>query len=177
MSRIGKKIITIPEKTEVTISESKVTVKGPHGELVREFPAAIIIKKDGMTITTEPKKAGNEVSPIWGTVSAHIMNMIKGVNAPFMKRLVIEGIGYKADLKGEDLTLSLGFSHQIKVKVPKNLKVTNEKGILSISGIDKEAVGSFAAQIREYKKPEPYKGKGVHYEDEVVRRKQGKKTT
>ena len=177
MSRIGKKIITIPEKTEVTISESKVTVKGPQGELVREFPATITIKKDGNTITTEPKKSSADLSPIWGTVSAHIMNMIEGVNTPFVKKLVVEGIGYKADLKGEDLTLALGFSHPIKVKVPKTLKVTNEKGVLTITGIDKEAVGSFAAKIREYKKPEPYKGKGVHYEDEVVRRKQGKKTT
>ncbi len=177
MSRIGKKIIAIPEKTEVTVAGSKVTVKGPHGELSREFPALIAIKKEGTTITLEPTKETKDSSPLWGTASSHIQNMIEGVNKPYQKKLVIEGIGFKSDVKPEDITLSLGFSHTIKVKIPKTIKVVSEKGVLVITGIDKEAVGSFAAGIRSLKKPEPYKGKGIHYIDEVVRRKQGKKTT
>jgi len=176
MSRIGKKIIAIPEKTDVTIGEGKVTVKGPQGEISREFPMQIEVKKEGSTITVAPAKNTKDLSPLWGTVAAHIINMIEGVNKPFQKKLVVEGIGYKADLKGEELVMALGFSHLVKMKVPKGLKVTIEKGIITIVGINKDLVGQFAASIREHKKPEPYKGKGIHYEDEVVRRKQGKKS-
>jgi len=178
MSRIGKKIIAIPEKTEVTVAGSKVTVKGPLGELTREFPALIEIKKEGNTITLAPKKETKDSSPLWGTASSHIQNMIAGVNTLFQKKLIIEGIGFKSDVKPNDITLSLGFSHTIKMDIPKTVKVVSEKGgILSITGIDKEAVGQFAASIRSLKKPEPYKGKGVRYDTETIRRKQGKKTT
>ena len=112
-----------------------------------------------------------------GTTVAHMQNMIKGSQEAFSKKLIIEGIGFKADIKGKDIVLSLGFSHQIKVPIPENLKIISEKGVISISGADIEAVGAFAARIRALKKPEPYKGKGIRYENEVVRRKQGKKTT
>ena len=115
-------------------------------------------------------------SSLWGTYASHIENVIKGVNDAYTKKLIIEGIGYKADVEGTDLVLALGFSHPIKVSIPPSLKVTSEKGIITVTGVSKEEVGQFAANIRAFKKPEPYKGKGIHYEDEVIRRKQGKKS-
>lgn len=176
MSRIGKQPIIIPEKTEVTVSEGKVTVKGPLGELFLNVRPEISVKvEDGNVITS---LAENTVfsRALWGTYASHINNMISGVNKPFEKKLVIEGIGFKSDVKGDNLVMSLGFSHEVIVPIPAGLKVTAEKNVLTISGIDKEKVGRFAADIRANKKPEPYKGKGIRYEKEVVRRKQGKKT-
>ena len=104
------------------------------------------------------------------------MNMIDGVNKPFERKLIIEGIGFKGEVKGEEIVFALGFSHPVKIKIPKGLKVVSEKGALTVSGPDKDLVGQFAATLRALKKPEPYKGKGIRYSDEVIRRKQGKKT-
>jgi large subunit ribosomal protein L6 len=174
MSRIGKKIIELPEKTEITVSGGRVMVKGPQGTLERQFDNKVEVKIDGRTVELLPKES--DMTPIWGTSAAHLVNMVKGVNQPFMKKLIIEGIGYKAEVKGTDLVLSLGFSHPVKLPIPTGLKVTSDKGVLTISGIDKDVVGQFAAEIRAKKKPEPYKGKGIRYEDEVIRRKQGKKS-
>ncbi len=174
MSRIGKKIIAVPEKTEVKIGDGMVSIKGPLGELSRPFKKDITITHADGKITLVPMN--DDVAPLWGTYSAHVSNMIAGVHKVFQKKLIIEGIGFKSEVKGDELVLALGFSHQVKVKIPKNLKVTAEKNVLTISGIDTEVVGQFAAEIRAYKKPEPYKGKGIRYEGEVVRRKQGKKT-
>lgn len=176
MSRLGKKPIIIPAGTEIKIAPTEVTVKGPLGELKKRYDPIIKIEvKDNQVILT-PVRKSLEMSALWGTIASHIMNMIEGVNKPYEKKLVIEGIGYKAEIKGEDIILNLGFSHQIKIKIPKGLKLTYEKGVVSISGIDKDLVGRFAAEIRSLKKPEPYKGKGVHYSDEIVKRKEGKKT-
>ena len=113
---------------------------------------------------------------LWGTYSSHIQNMVKGVATPFAKKLILEGIGYKSEVKGSNLVMALGFSHQVIVPVPEGLKVTAEKNIITTTGADKELVGSFAAKVRSLKKPEPYKGKGMRYEGEVIKRKQGKKT-
>jgi len=176
MSRIGKKPVTIPAKTEVTVTGKKISVKGPLGELVREFRSEIKIEVVGNEVILTLPKVSNENKVLWGTYASHIKNMIEGVNKAYEKKLIIEGIGFKADIKGDDLTMSLGFSHLVKMKVPKGIKLTSEKGVLTVSGMDKETVGSFAAQIRASKKPEPYKGKGIHYEGEVIRRKEGKKT-
>lgn len=176
MSRIGKKEIIIPDKTDVKLNGGVLTVKGPLGELSREFKDDIKINIADKKIHLEPVKMTLETRALWGTTASHIVNMINGVNKAYEKRLMLEGIGYKADLKGDELTLSLGFSHTIKVKVPKGLKVTVDKNGILISGSDIELVGQFAAKVREYKKPEPYKGKGIRYEGEHVRRKQGKKT-
>jgi large subunit ribosomal protein L6 len=173
MSRIGKKIVEIPEKTEVTVAGSKVTVKGPKGTLERVFGPEIAVNVNGKEVTFVPKNADN-VS-MWGTTGAHLVNMIKGVNEGFTKKLILEGIGYKADVKGTDLVMALGFSHPVKVAIPASLKVTSDKGIVTITGINKDEVGQFAANIRALKKPEPYKGKGFRYDDEVIRRKEGKK--
>ena len=176
MSRIGKKPVAIPAKTTVVVAGKKVSVKGPLGELTREFRCEIKIEVVGNEVVLTLPKVSNENKVLWGTYASHIKNMIEGVNKVYEKKLVIEGIGFKADIKGEDLTMSLGFSHLVKMKIPKGIKLTSEKGVLSVSGMDKETVGSFAAQIRASKKPEPYKGKGIHYEGEVIRRKEGKKT-
>ncbi len=176
MSRIGKKQIVIPPKTEVSISDGLFVVKGPLGELKREFNSDIAIKiEDGKIILT-PIRNSLPLQALWGTYASHICNMIQGVSKEYQKKLIVEGIGFKSDIKGKELTLSLGFSHQIKVAIPNDLKVTAEKNVISISGISNESVGQFAAKVRALKKPEPYKGKGIRYDDEVIRRKQGKKS-
>jgi large subunit ribosomal protein L6 len=178
MSRIGKKIITIPAKTEVKVDGNTVSVKGPLGELARTFQSGIKIEvSDGkISFTPETKNLNVNVSSLWGTVASHVNNMILGVNKAYEKKLIVEGIGFKADVVGTNLVFKLGFSHPITVAIPKNLKVTSEKNIITISGIDKEFVGKYVAEIRALKKPEPYKGKGIRYEKEVIKRKEGKKT-
>ncbi len=176
MSRIGKKPITIPSGTTVQVSGSTLSVKGAQGTLVREFKPAVIFTVVNDVLEVTLRKKDKASLSLWGTYAAHALNMIKGVSTPFQKKLIIEGIGFKAEVKGEELVLNLGFSHQVKVKVPKGLKVVSEKGTLTISGIDTELVGQFSAKVRDLKKPEPYKGKGIRYDNEVIRRKQGKKT-
>jgi|SRR3989344_2960251 len=177
MSRIGKKIIAIPDKTEVTNSGGVITVKGPLGTMSRDFTGEIAINISEKEVTLRPIRESLENSALWGTYSSHVSNMIAGVNKAFEKKLIVEGIGFKAEVKGDVLQLNLGFSHMIKVNIPKDLKVTSEKNIITVSGVNKETVGQFTAQVRALKKPEPYKGKGIRYIDEVIRRKQGKKTT
>lgn len=176
MSRIGKKPITIPEKTEVTVSGSVVTVKGPAGTLTREIPSTIEVKVADKQVVVSLKVENPETAVLWGTFASHISNMIDGVNTPFVKKLLIEGVGYKWEIKGDTLTLNLGFSHQINVKIPTIVKVAIEKGVFVATSIDKDAVGQFVAQVRGFRKPEPFKGKGIRYEGEVIRRKEGKKT-
>lgn len=177
MSRVGKQLIEIPEKTDVSFDGPLVTVKGPHGELSRTFKDNIKIDVDeNNVITLTPKKESRTEYALWGTYASHLINMIQGVNTPYEKKLVVEGVGYRAEVSGETLTLHVGFSHPVQVPIPKGLSVSVEKNTISISGIDKEAVGQFAGSVRAIKKPEPYKGKGIRYEDETVRRKQGKKT-
>lgn len=176
MSRIGKRVIVIPEKTEIKVDSGLVSVKGPHGELSREFPGVIEIKINGNEVTLNPRKETIESRALWGTTAAHLTNMVSGVNTPFSKKLILEGIGYKSEVKEGFINFALGFSHPVKVAIPEGLTVTAEKNHITITGINKEAVGQFAAQIRALKKPEPYKGKGMRYDTEVIRRKQGKKS-
>jgi large subunit ribosomal protein L6 len=173
MSRVGKKPIAIPEKTDVTFDGYTLTVKGPLGSISRIVkPDVKIDIKDGTVLVSTVR---SEAFPLWGTYAAHVKNMLKGVHTLYQKKLIVEGIGFKSDVKGSDLNLALGFSHPVSVPIPAGLKVTADKNIISISGIDKELVGAFASEIRSLKKPEPYKGKGIRYEAEVIRRKQGKK--
>jgi len=175
MSRIGKKIITIPEKVEVVKEGEVVRVKGPLGELDRFFKKDIEIDIKDNLITLRPQKITGEISALWGTYASHLQNMIKGVTDGFIKKMIIEGIGFKAQTEGTKLVLSLGFSHPVKKEIPEGLKVAVEKNLIIISGTDKEKVGKFSAEVRALKKPEPYKGKGIRYEDEIIRRKTGKK--
>ena len=176
MSRIAKKPIQIPAKTEVKYSDGVLSVKGPLGEINKAFKSDIDVKIDNGQIILTPLKKNIEVMSLWGSYTSHIKNMLAGVNTAYQKKLIVEGIGFKSDVKGQDLHLSLGFSHPVKIAIPKELKVTADKNIITVSGIDCESVGQFASKIHSLKKPEPYKGKGIRYEDEVVRRKQGKKS-
>ncbi len=176
MSRLGKKGIEIPAKTEVKIDGDAVIVKGPLGELSRTFKNNIIISVDGNKIELKPAKETLENKALWGTYASHIMNMIEGVNNGYTNKLVVEGIGYKADVTPTEIVFKVGFSHPVKILIPKNLKVSSDKGVIVITGIDKELVTSFASGLRAIKKPEPYKGKGIRFENEVIRRKEGKKT-
>lgn len=176
MSRIAKKPITIPEKTEVSYSGGTFSVKGSLGEIKKQFRPEIDIKIENGLVTLTPKSKSIETGSLIGTYASHIRNMLAGVNKAYEKKLIVEGIGYKSDVKGKDLNLAVGFSHPVKVTIPDGLKVTSEKNTITISGIDPEVVGQFAASVRSIKKPEPYKGKGIRYSDEVIRRKQGKKS-
>jgi large subunit ribosomal protein L6 len=176
MSRIGKKPITIPEKTEVTVSGSVVSVKGPNGTLTRSIQSTLEVKVSGKEVLVSLKSDTPEAAVLWGTVASHIGNMIEGVNTPFVKRLLVEGVGYKWEIKGDKLTLNLGFSHPIEIKIPAIVKVAIEKGVFVATSIDKDALGQFVAYVRSFRKPEPFKGKGIRYEGEVIRRKEGKKT-
>lgn len=175
MSRLAKKPIIIPAKTEVSFDGTTITVKGPLGTLTKNIRPYVNIDVKGSEIMVTPKTNSLETKALVGTTVAHVKNMIAGVSKVFEKKLVIEGIGYKADLKGKDLVLAVGFSHTVSMPVPTDLKVTSEKNTIAISGMDIEKVGQFAAQVRATKKPEPYLGKGIRYSNEVIRRKQGKK--
>lgn len=180
MSRIAKKPIAIPEKTEVSYSSGilsgVLTVKGPLGELKKDFKSEIIIKIENNEITLSPSRESLDILALWGTYASHIRNMLEGVHKAFEKKLIVEGIGFKSDVKGKELHLALGFSHPVVRLIPDGLKVTADKNVITVSGIDLEKVGQFVAQVRALKKPEPYKGKGIRYSDEVIRRKQGKKS-
>jgi large subunit ribosomal protein L6 len=176
MSRIGKQTVIVPTGTEAKLSGTTFSVKGPKGTLTRDFPGDIAININGNEITFTAGKVGDRtLNALWGTYASHVKNMVTGVNEGYSKKLVLEGVGFKSDVAGTTLNLALGFSHPVKVAIPAGLTVTADKNIITVGGIDKELVGSFTASIRSMKKPEPYKGKGFHYSDEVIRRKQGKK--
>lgn len=175
MSRLAKKPIVIPAKTEVAFSNGTLTVKGPLGSLSKEFRNHVKVAIANNEVTLTPAFESLQTKAMLGTYVAHLKNMLNGVNKPYEKKLIIEGIGFKADVKGKDLVLAVGFSHPVVMPIPADIKVTSEKGTITISGINRETVGQFAAEIRAKKKPEPYLGKGIRYADEVIRRKQGKK--
>jgi large subunit ribosomal protein L6 len=176
MSRIGKQTVIIPTGTEVKLSGITFSAKGPKGTLTRDFPGEVTLHINGNEITFTPNKEGDRtVNALWGTYASHVKNMIIGVNEGYSKKLVLEGIGFKSEVADQSLNLALGFSHPVKITIPAGITVTAEKNNITVIGIDKELVGSFTASIRAMKKPEPYKGKGFHYIDEVIRRKQGKK--
>lgn len=176
MSRVGKQIVNIPDKTEVKLSGNTLSVKGPKGELTRDFKINLVaIEIADKDISFVPKDDEIATRALWGTYASHTKNMIKGVNDGFEKKLTVEGVGFKSEVAGDKLKLALGFSHPVLVDIPAGLTVTAEKNVITVSGIDKEVVGEFAAKVRALKKPEPYKGKGIRYEGEYIRRKQGKK--
>ncbi len=175
MSRLAKQPIAIPAKTEISVSHDGISVKGPKGTLTRQGHRLINVAVGEGGVQVSTKSETIEARAALGTYASHVRNMIEGVNQGFTKKLMVEGVGYKWDVAGKTLNLSLGFSHPVKVAIPEGLTVVVEKGALSISGFDKELVGQFAANVRALKKPEPYKGKGIRYQGEVIRRKQGKK--
>lgn len=175
MSRLGKQPIHIPSQVEVTYVDGTLTVKGPKGELSRPIVGDITVVVEGDTVTITKSKDTQKSRALWGTYAAHLHNMIEGVTQGFTKILEIEGVGYKADAQNGKVKLSVGFSHPVELVAPKGVEVKTESGVITVSGIDKEIVGQFAADIRKMKKPEPYKGKGIRYRGEYIIRKQGKK--
>ncbi|MFT5281161.1 MAG: large subunit ribosomal protein L6 [Flavobacteriaceae bacterium] len=175
MSRLAKRPIEIVEGVTLTQEGTSITVKGPKGELTRDFTGDISIVISDKEITLTKDKESVFTRALWGTYASHLVNMMEGVTKGFEKKLIIEGVGFKSEVKGNTLVMALGFSHDVEMAIPEGLTITAEKNHLTISGINKETVGAFTSEIRMKKKPEPYKGKGIRYVDEIVRRKQGKK--
>ncbi|MEK7664327.1 MAG: 50S ribosomal protein L6 [Patescibacteria group bacterium] len=176
MSRIGKKSIEVPSTVKVEISGQQVKVAGPKGNLDVKIHQDINVElKDGKIFVLPKRKLPKSLKGLWGLYRALIFNMILGVEKGFEKKLEIEGIGYKAAVQGDELVLNVGFVHSVKVKKPAGIDFKVEKNLIIVSGIDKEKVGQISAEIRAVKKAEPYKGKGIKYEGERIRRKEGKK--
>ncbi|MCK4525296.1 MAG: 50S ribosomal protein L6 [Candidatus Pacebacteria bacterium] len=176
MSKIGKQSINIPAGITFSISkDNEVVVKGPKGELTKKIDPKVSAEVKDNQIIVSVRNNSKKNYAIWGLYRTLIANMIEGVEKGFEKKLEIQGVGYKAIQKGTDLELSLGFSHLVIFKAPEGIKFNVEKNIITITGIDKQLVGQIAADIRSKKKPEPYKGKGIRYLGEQVRRKVGKK--
>lgn len=179
MSRIGKIPIKIPENTKVSFDGKKIVIEGPKGRLEKEIPPFLELKIEEKEIKIFPKEGGNlkekKKKAIWGTFRQIIHNMIVGVTQGFEKKLQISGLGYRARMEGQNLVLEVGFSHPVVFTPPPQVKITVEKDIISVSGIDKELVGEVAAKIRDIKPCEPYKGKGIKYLDEEIIRKIPKK--
>lgn len=175
MSRIGKKIIEIPAGVAVTFSDGKVVAKGKKGQLEFKVPAGIETKIEDQTISFSlGEKRSRSSQALWGTTRARVFNMIKGVSEGFSKELELQGVGYRAQLKGKDLEVVVGYSHPVLVKGREGISFTVADNIVKVEGFDKVEVGQVAADIRAIRKPEPYKGKGIRYRGEKVRRKVGK---
>jgi len=175
MSRIAKQPIILPAGVTATFSAGNFSVTGPLGSLSRDFRAEVKIEVTPEGVVVAPAHGSILANALSGTYASHIRNMVEGVTKGYEKKLLIEGVGYRYAVNGDKVKLDLGFSHPVEVLVPAGLKVAVEKNQMTITGLDKELVGGFSAQIRALKKVEPYKGKGIRYHDELVRRKQGKK--
>ena len=174
MSRIGNRKIEIPAGVTVDVNDNLVTVKGPKGELSLTLTKGISVKVEGTTL--EVLRENDNYKPMHGTTNANINNMLVGVTKGFEKSLEIIGVGYRFATKGNKIVISAGYSHQVEMDIPEGIKVdVTSNTELTIKGIDKVKVGEFAANVRKVRKPEPYKGKGIRYKDEYVRRKEGKK--
>jgi len=175
MSRIGQKPILIIPGVEVKETDGKVEVKGPKGQLSLEVPSEIKVEIKDNQIHFSPVKSDKKTKSLWGLMRTLVFNMIEGVTKGFEKKLEINGVGFRARVEGEDLFLDVGFSHPVKIGAKEGISFSVEKNIIIVSGIEKELVGQVAAEIRRVKPPEPYKGKGIKYIDEVIIRKLGKK--
>jgi len=175
MSRIGKKPINLPAGVTATVKDGVIVIKGPKGELKQAIHPIVTAKVEGDQIVLDiANKENQKENALWGLFGALIKNMIEGVVNGYKKQLELNGVGYKVSMKGKNLLLALGFSHEVNFEIPAGIEATVEKNIITISGIDKQLVGEIAAKLRELKKPEPYKGKGLKYVEEVIRRKAGK---
>ncbi|MFC7290077.1 50S ribosomal protein L6 [Hirschia litorea] len=177
MSRIGKKPVTVPSGVTVTVADRTISVKGPKGTLALDITEEVSVAVEGAEVIVSPvDENDNRSRAMWGTVRARVANMVDGVSTGFSRNLELVGVGYRAAVKGKDLELNLGFSHPVVHKAPEGITFTCAKPTeVKIEGVDKQSVGQVAAEIRSYRPPEPYKGKGIRYEGEHVRRKEGKK--
>ena len=175
MSRIGKRPITVPAKVQVAIDGTKVVVKGPKGELSRDLPTNVTVSQAGETLLVTRRDDTRTSRQMHGLSRTLVANMVEGVSQGFQRRLEIQGVGYRAQLQGRNLVLNIGYSHQVQIEPPEGVQfaVENNTNVI-VSGYDKEVVGNTAAKIRAVRPPEPYKGKGIRYAGEVVRRKAGK---
>jgi large subunit ribosomal protein L6 len=175
MSRIGKRPISLPAKVTVTIEGQSVTVKGPKGELSRVLPEEVVVFQEGETILVNRRDESRAARQRHGLCRTLVANMVDGVSQGFQKRLEIQGVGYRAQVQGRNLTLNMGYSHPVQIEPPDGIQFAVENNVnVIVSGIDKEVVGNTAARIRAVRPPEPYKGKGIRYSGEFVRRKAGK---
>jgi len=176
MSRVGKMPIAIPDGTTVTVSGSQITVKGSLGALSRDLSSHVRVKEEDKSLLIEPANESREAQAMWGTTRALLNNMVEGVSKGFERRLTLVGVGFRAQAQGDVLNMSLGFSHPISHKMPGGVKCeTPSQTEIVLKGIDKQVVGQVAAEVRAYRSPEPYKGKGVRYANEVVKLKETKK--
>lgn len=174
LSRIGKLPIEIPSGVTITVDSGNITVEGPKGKLVQFITPAVDVNINDGVLTVNPKDESKQARSQHGLMRALINNMVIGVTKGYEKRLEVKGVGFRAASSNNELTMSLGFSHEIKFKAPEGVNVSNDKMVIIVSGIDKQKVGQVAAEIRALKKPEPYKGKGIMYEGEQILRKAGK---
>lgn len=176
MSKLGKKSIALPQGVTVAVQGGTMSAKGPNGDLSRPLPPGFVIEVgQDSVIVKPPAKIEKRTFALWGTTRQHLANMIEGVARDFEKVLEFEGIGFRAESAGGALTLSVGFTHSVRLEIPEGLTVTVEKNSIFIRGRNKESVGQFAAIVRRVRPPEPYKGTGIRYRGEVIRRKAGKK--
>ncbi|MET3792725.1 50S ribosomal protein L6 [Aquamicrobium terrae] len=176
MSRIGKKPLAVPQGVTATVDGQTVTAKGPKGELKFVVNDEVLVKLENGEISVEPRDASKDARSKWGMSRSQIENILVGVKDGFERKLEIQGVGYRAAMQGKNIQLSLGFSHEVIYEAPEGITLACPKPTeISITGIDKQKVGQVAAEIREYRQPEPYKGKGVRYAGEKIFRKEGKK--
>ena len=177
MSRVGKKPIVLPPGVSLDVKENIVSVQGPKGELSREIPREISFSVVGGEVRCAPRTETKKTPALWGLARSLVANMIEGVTSGFEKKLEFEGIGYRMAVEGSALVMQVGFSHPVKIPAPKGISLVVEKSVITVSGINKELVGETAAYIRSIRPTEPYKGKGIRYQGEIIRRKAGKKAT
>ena len=174
MSRLAKKPIVIG-KADVSVLGGTLTVKGTKGTLTKRVHPTIDIAVAPEGVMVTPKDSSRLAKALTGTFASHVKNMVQGVETPYMKKLIMDGVGYKMEVKGKEVVLTVGFSHTVPLTIPEDVTAKVEKNVLTLESTDKESLGQFAANVRRVKPPEPYLGKGIHYEGEVIRRKQGKK--
>jgi large subunit ribosomal protein L6 len=174
MSRIGRRPVELPKGVTLAVKSGSMSVKGPKGELSRPVPASVTLKTEGQKVVLTRSGEGRQERASHGMVRAHLANMVKGVSEGWTRELEINGVGYRAEVKGDKITLTLGFSHPVIYALPKGVAAKVDKNRIILTGADKEVLGQTASEMREFRRPEPYKGKGVKYVEEVIRRKVGK---
>ena len=174
MSRLAKKPIAVG-KTAVSVAGGTLTVKGTKGTLTKRVHPSISIVVDEQGVMVTPKDRSRIAKSLTGTFASHVKNMVQGVETPYVIKLILDGVGYKMEVKGKEVVLTVGFSHTVPLEIPEDVVVKVEKNTMTLESANKESVGQFAANVRRVKPPEPYLGKGIHYEGEITRRKQGKK--
>lgn len=174
MSRLAKRPIA-PGKAAVSVAGGVLTVKGSKATLSRRVHPSISITVDAEGVSVAAKDRSRLAKALTGTFASHVKNMVEGVETPYTKKLILEGVGYRVEVRGKDVVLTVGFSHPVALPIPEDVSAKVEKNVITLESADKESIGQFAANIRRVKPPEPYLGKGIRYEGEVVRRKQGKK--